>query len=382
MFLRRWARVRIRHKASPKPGLRRRRLHGAALCLGAALSALPVTQTQAQTLFSFTHPAMGTTYTLFLYAGSAPLAGQEAEKVFAEIDDVEALLSNYQPHSELSRINTLAARETVTTDPETLDFLQRSLAWSARSDGAFDITVGALMKSWGFFRGTGHVPSAGELDAVREKTGWTKVSLSQQARTVRFASDGLELDPGGIGKGYAVDRAVRLLRNDGVQAALLSAGSSTIYGLGTPPGKRGWRVKVPDPVRPHGTVARVLLRNTSLSTASCAEKHFVFAGRLYCHIMDPRLLRPVEQRLQATVIAPSATDSDALSNVVFVDNDGERAAFMRTAGPGVRALVINGVPGTDAAQNQEQGCRTYNWPSPVQHSCTRQVQAAHTQGGS
>ena len=143
-----------------------------------------------------------------------------------------------------------------------------------------------------------------------------------------------------------------------------------------------YRDAAPDPARPGGTVATVLLRDTSLSTASCAEKHFVLAGRLYCHIMDPRLLRPVEQRLQATVMAPSATDSDALSNVVFVDNDEERAAFMRTAGPGVRALVIDGVPAADAARNREGGCHAYNWPSPVQGSCAQQAQAGRSPGGS
>ena len=342
----------------------------------------------AQQMFSFTHPAMGTTYSLFLYADTEEQAAAEADRAFNEVDDVEALLSNYQPQSELSRINRLAAREAVTTDPETLDFLARSLAWSARSDGAFDITVGALMKAWGFFRSAGRVPSPDELAAVRLKTGWQRVRLDDQARSVRFTSPGVELDPGGIGKGFAVDRVVRILRDDGVQAAMLSAGSSTIYALGAPPGQSGWRVEIPDPAgapvqspdqgpaqpadqQSGSTLSTLLLRDTSLSTASCAEKHFILAGHLYCHIMDPRLVRPVEGRLQATVIAPSATDSDALSNVVFVEDDQERAAFMRRADASIEALVVDGAPSVIPGQKSgsASSCLRYRWPAAVRAAC-------------
>ena len=127
--------------------------------------------TAAERLFSLSHPAMGTTYTLYIYAANDADAQREAERSFAVVDDVEALLSNYQPQSELSRINREAYPGPVTTDPETFRFLKESLEWSARSDGAFDITVGKLMKAWGFFRSTGHVPSDAELEKVRARDG-------------------------------------------------------------------------------------------------------------------------------------------------------------------------------------------------------------------
>ena len=190
---------------------------------------------------------MGTTFSLFVYADGAAQAQTEASRCFEVVDQVEALLSNYQPQSELARINREAYAAPVTTDPETLRFLRESLAWSARSDGAFDITVGALMKGWGFFRSTGRVPSPAALTTLRRQTGWQNVKLDETARTVRFTAPGLELDPGGIGKGFAVDRAVEMLRADGVRAALLSAGSSTIYALGAPAAKPGWRIDVPNP---------------------------------------------------------------------------------------------------------------------------------------
>ncbi len=172
------------------------------------------------------------------------------------------------------------------------------------------------------------------------ETGWRRVVLDAGTRTVRFTAPGVELDPGGIGKGFAVDAAVEALRADGVPAALLSAGSSTIYALGSPPDAQGWKIKVPDPMHKGEAISTVMLRDTSLSTANCSEKHFVVGGHQYCHIMDPRTLRPVEGRLQATVIAPSATDSDALSNVMFVLDAAGRRRVMASLPQADAALVV------------------------------------------
>ncbi|MHB1702017.1 MAG: FAD:protein FMN transferase [Acidobacteriaceae bacterium] len=288
-----------------------------------------------------THPAMGTIYSLYVYAHSLAKADADAELVFEEIDRVEALLSNYKESSELSRINREASTSAVTTDPETFRFLQTSLAWSARSDGAFDITVGQLMKAWGFFRANGAIPTKADLAHVRSEVGWQRVQLNSEHRTVRFLSPGIELDPGGIGKGYAVDRAVAIMRREHVPAALLSAGSSTIYALGAPPGQQGWKIRVPALGHAENILSTTILRDTSLSTANCSEKHFISDGHLYCSIMDPRTLLPVEGMLQATVVAPSATDSDALSNVLFVLGAKGGAEVLRDR-PQDSALILSG----------------------------------------
>jgi FAD:protein FMN transferase len=316
------------------------RKDGQRITLALIAVALLVSSCSAESLFTRVHPAMGTDFTLYIYAPDAATADREAERVFAIVNQLDASLSNYKPQSELSRINHEAADHAVTTDPETFRFLQESLSWSARTDGAFDITVGKLMKAWGFFRSTGHVPSDAELAPVRAETGWKRVVLDPDMRTVRFTSPGVELDPGGIGKGFAINAAVNALRADGVHAALLSAGSSTIYGLGAPPEGSGWKVRVPDPQHAGAAISTVMLHDMSLSTANCSEKHFVVSGHLYCHIMDPRTLRPVEGRLQATVISPSATDSDALSNAMFVMGVQGRKQLMRSLPRADAALVV------------------------------------------
>lgn len=356
------------------------------VCTASAFSGSTAASPQ---IFSFSHPAMGTVYTLFVYAADRSRAREEADKSFAIVDEVDALLSNYQPQSELSRINREASAAPVTTDPETFRFLQDSLAWSARSDGAFDITVGALMQAWGFFRSTGRVPTPAELAAVRTRTGWRKVHLDAATRTVRFLHPGIQLDPGGIGKGFAVQRVLSMLRADGVHAALLSAGSSTIDALGAPPGQPGWRVNVPDPLRPGVIFASIFLRDTSLSTASCAEKHFVLNGHLYCSIMDPRLGTPVEGRLQATVITPDATDGDALSNVMFVEDAAARTITMRHLPLADSILVLSGIPAEDinAHTTQRQtgsnggarltACDSYRWPGLLPRICRLATQTGH-----
>lgn len=312
---------------------------------------------QTEQVFHLTHAAMGTEFTLDLYAKDQATAEHAGELAFDEIDRLEALLSNYRSDSELSRVAREAARGPVVTDPETFGFLERSVYWSRRSNGAFDITVGPLLRAWGFFFHHGAAPTEAELNAVRGKIGWQFLQLDASQRSVAFASHRqLELDPGSIGKGFAVDAVVRLLRENGVKAALISAGRSTVYGLGMPPGTAGWSVKVPDAAHPGRIASTVVLRDTSLSTGACTEKFFVQNGHRYCHIFDPRTMRPVEGVLQSTVIDPSATDSDALSTVAFVMKPSEsRAIFEESAR---RRMLVFREPGVG---DDEDRCFAIHW---------------------
>lgn len=308
-------------------------------------------------LYSADHPAMGTAYSLYLYARSHEEADCVAVPVFQEIDRVEELLSNYRESSELSRINREAVRHEVTTDPETFHFLETCIAWSDKTQGAFDISVGKLMKAWKFFSASGAVPPQEELAAVRDAVGWKQIRLDSARRTVRFLSPGIELDPGGIGKGYAVDRAVKVLRTRRVPAAMLSAGSSTIYGLGAPAGEEGWKVRVPSARPEEGAISTVILRDTSLSTANRSQKSFIHDGHLYGAIMNPQTLQPVEGMLQVTVISSSATDSDALSNALFVLGPEDRAQLLEQRWQD-SALVIR----EDQSAAQYEPTR---WPAEV-----------------
>jgi FAD:protein FMN transferase len=316
------------------------------------------------TLYTTAHSAMGTGFTLFLYDTDARHAAAVSQEVFEEVDRIENLLSNYREGSELSRIVREAAAAPVTTDPEMFRFLEESESWSRNSGGAFDITVGRLMKTWGFFRHDGRIPSEEELQALRSVTGWEKVKLDAAARTVRFSGPGIELDPGGIGKGFAVDAAVRILRADHVVSAMLSAGSSTIYGLGAPPHRKGWRVVISGPLPSQRTLSMITLRDTSLSSADCSHKSFAQDGHVYCHIMDPRTMHPVEGRIQVSIVDPSATASDALSNVLFVDPPKKSFAVLRQFAPEAEAIVVS-------EEGDRARCATYRWQGgdKIQSDC-------------
>jgi thiamine biosynthesis lipoprotein len=295
-------------------------------------------------MFSQARPAMGTTFTIFVYAVNQEQASEYFEIAFDEIERVEEALSDYRPTSELSRINRLAANETVTTDPEVFKFLQTSMDFSRKSDGAFDITVGPLMRAWGFFRGRGHYPTRDELSNARTSTGWQHVQLDSQKRTVHFDMEGMSLDPGGIGKGYVVECVANLLREAGVKTALIDAGSSTIYAMGAPPGKDGWTIQVPRPGDRAHAISTVVLRDTSLSTSGNYEKFFTLNGKVYCHIMDPRTGEPIQGTLQTTVITPNAADSDALSLIMFVMGP-EKSEKLLDAIPGTSGMWVLGEPG-------------------------------------
>ncbi len=309
-------------------------------------------------LFHEVHQAMGSEFSIDLYAPDQETAERWIEASFEEIDRIEDLLSNYRPTSELSRISREAGKGPVTTDPETFAFIEKAVETSRRSDGAFDITVGPLMRAWGFFFKNGRIPDAAELARLKGKTGWQHIKLDASARTVYFTNGmPMELDPGGIGKGYAVDRVVALLRENGVKAALISGGSSSIYGIGAPPGAKGWQVNVPDPEHGGKVLSTIWLNDLSLSTSACTEKFFIKNGHRYCHILDPHTEKPVEGVLQTTILAPSTEDSDALSTATFVmGKDGlKRILSMYPHSAGL--LVLR--------SSERPEYVSYEWPQPV-----------------
>ncbi len=271
--------------------------------------------------------------------------GQEEElpatfdAAFAEIARLDRMMSHYDPESPLSQLNREAARGPVPVAAELFDFLAECLRQSRDSDGAFDVTVGPLLRAWGFFRGEGRIPPPGEIEGLRRRMGYRHVVLDPERRTVHFARPGMELDLGGIAKGYAVDRVVALLRQRGVEAALVSAGGSSVYGLGAPPGESAWEVHVQDPVHPEREAFRVALRDLALSVSGSAHKSFTVGGRTYSHIMDPRTGRPVEGILGVAVLSRSATAGDALDNALFVEGIEAARRHLRRI-PDTRAFFL------------------------------------------
>jgi thiamine biosynthesis lipoprotein len=278
----------------------------------------PLRAEELSVRYEASHQAMGTVFTVVAYGRDARYLAQVVNEAFEEIDRLDAQMSNYKPESELAGINRHGARQPVIVEPKLFQLIRDSLGYGEETGGAFDVTVGPLMKAWGFFRGQGRVPGRSELRQVLSRVGYRHVKLDHNQRTIRFDAEGMELDLGGIAKGYAVDQVVEILRANGVASALVSSGTSSLYALGAPPEERGWKVTLRDPYEAEQAGDVVYLKNYSLSASGSYEKFFKLGGRTYCHILDPRAGWPVANMLATAVLAPRAVESDALSTAFFV----------------------------------------------------------------
>jgi FAD:protein FMN transferase len=289
--------------------------------------------------YEATRLSMACVYAIEVYGPDAAALPRIVEDAFDEVDRIDRLMSHYKADSPLSRLNREAAQHPVTVDAELFDFIAEAMRYNRASGGAFDITVGPLMKAWGFFGGDGRVPSGDELAAARRLVGGAHVVLNPAARTIAFDEPGVELDLGGIAKGYAVDRAVSVLKERQVAAALVSAGGSTIYGLGAPPGRKGWDVTIQDPIDSRKTALTVTLEDRAVSIAGRSEKSFESGGVRYSHIMDPRTGRPVQGVLSVAVLASRGTSGDALDDALFVMGAARSRAYLNTL-PGTEAFFF------------------------------------------
>jgi thiamine biosynthesis lipoprotein len=294
----------------------------AALLLGTTASLVAIPGARAQDLPPSCHEesrvAMGCTCTVRVCGGEEAVRRAAAAAALDEVDRLDRLMSHYRPDSPLSRLNREAARGPVAVPPELVDVLDVCLRWSRESDGAFDVTVGPLMRAWGFFQDEGRVPGKEELVRALEVVGHRHVLLDRNAATVRFDRAGVELDLGGIGKGYALDRAVAVLRGRGVASALVNLGGSSVYGLGAPPSGTGWEIGIEDPLDPSRIATTVSLRERALSVSGGYGRSFEEDGVAWVHVLDSRTGRPVRGVLSVAVLSESGTDGDALDNVLFV----------------------------------------------------------------
>lgn len=284
---------------------------------------------------------MGTLCEVQVYDTNAARANGAIDAALDEMARVDRLLSNYNPASELSRMNQEASQGPFHASAELFNFIIASRQFHDDTEGTFDPTVGALVRAWGFFSRHPGVPDAEQIAAARLATGFDKVRIDPGQRTIRYAAPGLEMDPGGIGKGYAADRATEVLRRLGIRSALVSAGGSSISAIGHPPGQRAWRIAIANPANPARAVAVVELRDMSLSTSGISRQSLRSGSHTYSHIFDPRTGEPVENICQVTVVTQKGTAAEALSKAAFILSREDLAGVLRRF-PGSHVLRLEG----------------------------------------
>ncbi|HXG46212.1 MAG TPA: FAD:protein FMN transferase [Methylomirabilota bacterium] len=287
--------------------------------------------------------AMATRFEIVLHGGDPAALRAAGEEALDEIERLEARLSLYRPTSEIAHVNARAAVAPVRVSPEVFGLVERAQRLWSETEGAFDITVGPLMRCWGFMGGNGRMPEPAALAEARSRVGMHWVELDSQRFTIRFHRDGVMLDLGAIGKGYAIDVAAGILREAGVQSAFLHGGTSTIYALGKPPDREAWKAAVErPPVDPAGEpelLAVVPLCDEALSVSAVWGKAFQTANKTFGHVIDPRTGEPTQAAMLAAVALPDATDTDALSTALLTAGPGGVEAMTRSR-PGMRSVVL------------------------------------------
>src|SRR5579862_6193180 len=275
---------------------------------------------------------MGTSIYVEVWSDDAAKGEEAIDAVMAEMRRIDTLMSHYKPESQLSQINARAAQEPVQVDAELFDLIKLSTHYSIITEGAFDITYASVGHLYDYPH---HVkPTEEQIKAALPGVNWRNMRLDPVQHTVRFEHPGMRIDLGGIGKGYAVDRGIAILKERGIAHAVVTAGGdSRIIGdrMGRP-----WLVGIRNPDDKNKVVTRIPLTDSAMSTSGDYERYFDENGIRYHHIIDPRKGHSASKVRSATILAPTATQTDGMSKTAFV------------LGPEKALEIINRMPEYDA----------------------------------
>jgi thiamine biosynthesis lipoprotein len=271
--------------------------------------------------------AMATRFELVLPGDDAVRLRAAGEAALREIEAAEALLSRFRPTSPIAWINARAGAEPGRVDPRVVRLLEQAREVSALTHGAFDPTVGPLLRAWGFAAGGGRLPEPRAVERALALVGMDRVELDLRASTVRLPVPGMELDLGAIGKGWALDAAAEALATQGVTSALIHGGTSSVHVLGRPEGAGHWRVgwSVPGEAAP-----RPIDVEAAFSVSAPHGRSFEAGGQRYGHVLDPRSGRPASGVLSAAVTGPRSSVCDALSTALLVLGEDGVAPLVRS----------------------------------------------------
>jgi len=290
----------------------------------------------------FCHEAMATTFEVIVVYDDDLYARQAAAAAFDEVDRLEGELSRFIENSDISRINNLPANRPLRLGLDAFKCLQLSCRIYAETNRAFDITIGSLLSRWRNEDGTPRTPSQEELNLARQHTGTHLLQLDESEHTVRLSVSPVQVDLGGIGKGYAVDRVAELLREWSIEIALISGGYSSVLALDGPVGTKGWPLTLSNPDNRKQILARPCLQGRALSGSGLQKGQ---------HIIDPRTAQPVSGKCAAWASAPDAATTDALSTTFMVMSQDEIRQYCSRR-PDVSALIMLEGQGKDAQKDQ------------------------------
>jgi thiamine biosynthesis lipoprotein len=306
--------------------------------------------------FAYEKAEMGVPFRVTLYAADEATARAAADAAFARIAQLNAVLSDYDPDSELSRLSrTSGQAKAVPVSRDLWRVLERAQALAEKTEGAFDVTCGPLVNVWRRARRKGELPSEALLAEMRVRVGYRNVRFDPAAQAVELLVPEMRLDCGAIAKGYAVDEALAVLKSRGIGSALV-AGSGDMAASGAPPGTEGWRIEV-SALEAAGAPAPevVFLKDSAIATSGDAFQYVEIAGRRYSHIVDPRTGVGLTDHSLVTVLARDCFTADSLATVVSVLGPGRGVRFIEETS-GVTARIVR-QPGGEIEVVKSRG-----WP--------------------
>jgi thiamine biosynthesis lipoprotein len=278
-------------------------------------------------------------FSVTLYAPEESNAEAAAGAAFHRIDALEDIMSDYQADSELLRFCDQPFGQPVPVSAELFDVFQRAQRISEYSDGAFDITIGPCVRLWRFARKRKALPSPPELAAAKGAVGYQNLRLDPRTRTATLLAPNMRLDLGGIAKGYAADEALKMLKSRGIERGLVAASGDIAIG-NPPPDQQGWKIGIAAIDAHSNQVTRnLVLHNCGISTSGDTEQFIEIDGVRYSHILDPTTCLGLTNRIQATVIAPDATTTDAMATTVCILGVKRGLALVESS-PRMAALVL------------------------------------------
>jgi thiamine biosynthesis lipoprotein len=291
--------------------------------------------------FEAVEPHMGTLVRIELYASSEQQAARAFRAAFDRIAQLDALLSDFRPDSELNRICRIAAGHPVQVSSDLFQVLAASQKLARETGGAFDVTLGPVIRLWRQARKENRLPNAAALRETIKRCGYQKLRLDAANQTVTLDEAGMLLDAGGIAKGYAAGAALEVLARVGIRSALVAASGDLVFG-DPPPGQSGWRIRVDPQGRAETRFSRTLiLANAAVSTSGDAEQHFAAGGKRYSHIVDPSTGMGLAHPIAVTVVARQGIDADGLATAVSVLGPDRGMDFVEKQS-GVAALFVIG----------------------------------------
>ncbi len=290
-------------------------------------------------------PALGTMVEIIIPEGDPAIQKGAFEAAFAEITRIDSVFTDYNDSSAVGLIN-LAKPGKIATSPEVIGLIKRSLDLSGKTGGAFDVTVGGLVRLWGFKDETMHIPATDSLKAVLTQVGWKNLIIIGDTELEKKTD--LKIDLSGIAKGYAVDRTFDLLSDLGVKSFLINAGGE-IRCKG-----EGWTTGVQDPRDPNGIVEVILPGEMAVATSGDYQNYFEVDGKRYCHLFDPSTGFPAGKVISVTVVADDVATADALATALFVTGLEGSEPIMKNF-PGCEYLII----GKDGKKHYSPGFKKY-----------------------